>query len=138
MPKRGTTNRNARGGSDARRRRRAWLVKTYASDVPGHCRCFRCGRLLTEVTVTVDRIVPGCEGGTYARHNIRPACADCNQRTGSALGNARQTGKVKPCQCGGFFEKNGSGAFVHAERCELDFNQLGREIAAARIRGVPL
>ena len=49
------------------------------------CRCYRCGRLLTVDTVTVDRIVPGCKGGTYRRDNIRPACGPCNSETGGAL-----------------------------------------------------
>ena len=47
------------------------------------CRCYRCGRLLTYETMEVDRIKPGCLGGTYARGNIRPACADCNKKTGA-------------------------------------------------------
>lgn len=102
---RGTTNRNARGGSDARRARRTWLVQCYRAnrdvvvidlpygpvvvDVdPGTegaqpaCRCYRCGVLLTVDTVTVDRIKPGCQGGTYRRDNIRPACGPCNSETG--------------------------------------------------------
>jgi hypothetical protein len=102
---RGTTNRNARGGSDSRRRRREWLVTCYRAnrdvitidlpygpvvvDVdPGTegaqpaCRCYRCGVLLTVDTVTVDRIKPGCQGGTYRRDNIRPACGPCNSETG--------------------------------------------------------
>lgn len=86
---RGTSNRNVRGNSADRAARRRYLVRAYESDVPGHCRCYRCGGLLTEDTVTVDRIVPGCEGGTYRRENIRPACSDCNQETGSALGVVR-------------------------------------------------
>lgn len=49
------------------------------------CRCYRCGALLSVDTVTVDRIVPGCKGGTYKRSNIRPACGFCNSSTGSAL-----------------------------------------------------
>lgn len=104
--RRGTTNGNARGGSEERRRRRAWLIETYRAnrdvvviklregeplilDVePGTegsspaCRCYRCGLLLTEETVTVDRIIPGCRGGTYRRDNIRPACGTCNSSTG--------------------------------------------------------
>lgn len=47
------------------------------------CRCYRCGHLLTEGEVTADRIVPGCQGGTYRRDNIRPACARCNSATGA-------------------------------------------------------
>jgi hypothetical protein len=49
------------------------------------CRCYRCGQLLTVWTVTVDRIIPGCMGGTYRRNNIRPACGGCNSETGGAL-----------------------------------------------------
>jgi 5-methylcytosine-specific restriction endonuclease McrA len=49
------------------------------------CRCYRCGVLLHEGTVTVDRIIPGCKGGTYRRNNIRPACGTCNSETGGAL-----------------------------------------------------
>jgi hypothetical protein len=92
---------NARGGSDTRRHRREWLVETFRADrdalgafsagdaplgrgVPA-CRCYRCGRLLTVEIVTVDRIVPGCKGGTYRRGNIRPACASCNSETGGGL-----------------------------------------------------
>lgn len=48
------------------------------------CRCYRCGKLLTVDTVTVDRIVPGCQGGTYKRGNIRPACGLCNSVTGGS------------------------------------------------------
>lgn len=101
--RRGTTNGNARGGSDDRRRRREWLVATFRANadlivipfnppvttatligmgVPA-CRCYRCGKLLTAETVTVDRIVPGCQGGTYRRSNIRPACQHCNSSTGA-------------------------------------------------------
>src|SRR3989304_6139931 len=101
---RGTTNGNVRGGSAERRRRRAWLVGAYRADrgiyrglpalgeiecpigdgVPA-CRCYRCGTLLTEDTVTIDRIVPGCRGGTYRRNNIRPACGKCNSSEGGRL-----------------------------------------------------
>lgn len=110
--RRGTTNRNARGGVEERRRRRAWLVDNFKSDVavilvelfhgplmvpvlpgtPGAlatCRCYRCGALLTAETVTVDRIVPGCQGGTYRRSNIRPACGTCNSSTGATTRRKR-------------------------------------------------
>lgn len=94
---RGTTNGNARGSSYDRARRRRYLVTTYASDVdPQLCRCYRCGKLLYDESstpyavalqhdaapLTVDRIVPGCRGGTYRRDNIRPACGACNSETG--------------------------------------------------------
>ena len=54
------------------------------------CRCYRCGELLTVETVTIDRIVPGCEGGSYEDDNVRPCCGLCNSRTGGRLGRARQ------------------------------------------------
>lgn len=89
MSARGTTNRNDRGSAEDRRRRREWLVATYAADetIAGEpaCRCYRCGTLLTSDTLTVDRIIPGCRGGTYRRNNIRPACQRCNSITGNKL-----------------------------------------------------
>lgn len=103
---RGTSNANDRGSAEQRRKRRAWLIETYAANVPGFARCYRCGRLVynpddhpgeTNVIViwkgkfeaarplTVDRIRPGIHGGTYARTNIRPACLFDNSSTGSRL-----------------------------------------------------
>lgn len=94
---------NARGSTEDRRRRREYLVRVYRADRDADpfldprirqygglgmgdgepaCRCYRCGCLLTVDTVTADRIVPGCKGGTYRRSNIRPACFDCNHETG--------------------------------------------------------
>lgn len=70
----------------------------YLADVPlgqgiPACRCYRCGKLLTEETLTVDRIKPGCKGGTYRRDNIRPACAKDNEETGrSLIGHAKRGG----------------------------------------------
>ncbi len=86
---RGTTNANARGNTTDRARRREYLVRVFEADLgPGICRCYRCGQALTELTVTVDRIVPGCRGGRYTRDNIRPACARCNSETGGACRRA--------------------------------------------------
>ncbi len=82
---RGTTNRNDRGSSYSRAARRRYLLTVYESEHPGYARCYRCGSLLSELTITVDRIVPGCQGGTYRRSNIRPACALCNSETGGAV-----------------------------------------------------
>jgi 5-methylcytosine-specific restriction endonuclease McrA len=70
-----------RGNTRDRAARRRYLLTTYESDVPGHCRCYRCGVLLCEVNVTVDRIVPGAKGGKYVRSNCRPACGRCNSAT---------------------------------------------------------
>lgn len=107
---RGTTNGNQRGSVHARRARRAWMVLAYQSNIPGYCRCYRCGGLLfnpddyphgpsghliwkdevsgewnTARPLTIDRIIPGCKGGTYRRNNIRPACGGCNSETGGAV-----------------------------------------------------
>ena len=87
--RRGTSNKNARGSVKDRARRRVWLVLTFASDLgPGICRCYRCGIGLTVDTVTVDRVIPGCQGGRYVHGNIRPACAKCNSETGGAVRRA--------------------------------------------------
>lgn len=88
MRRRGTSNSNARGNTRDRAARRTWLLKVYASDVPRRCRCFRCGKLLSKRTVTVDRIIPGCKGGGYTRSNTRPACAKCNSVTGGTVRRA--------------------------------------------------
>lgn len=109
MGARGTTNGNVRGSTYDRRQRRAWLMVTYASDVPGFVRCYRCGTLLYNedappnegwdetawimagyATLTIDRVIPGILGGTYRRNNIRPACGSCNSETGANLGNQRK------------------------------------------------
>lgn len=112
-PGRGTTNKNDRGNTEDRRRRREYLVETYRADVSVYvhpdgslsewdrmvsfnpdlakhpktaaCRCYRCGKLLTVDTVTVDRIIPKAKGGTYARNNIRPCCGPCNSETGATV-----------------------------------------------------
>lgn len=98
--KRGTSNANARGSVYARRARRAWMMIVWACDVRGFVRCYRCGCLLfnpdtigpetyvqpeSALPLTIDRIIPGCKGGTYRRNNIRPACGHCNSETGGAL-----------------------------------------------------
>jgi len=86
---RGTTNRNVRGSSADRAARRAYLLRTYECIYgKGMCLCWRCGKLLREGTLTVDRIIPGCRGGKYTRNNIRPACSGCNSETGGRVRRA--------------------------------------------------
>lgn len=85
---RGTTNRNRRGSSHDRAVRRAWLVETFGDGTT--VACWRCAQVLTVDTVSADRIVPGAEGGTYRRGNIRPCCLGCNAETGGHLGVARK------------------------------------------------
>lgn len=131
LVRRGTSNSNQRGSAEERRRRKEWLIETYAADrlarvhilsdgdvlalpagtggmysdtvqvfddVPA-ARCYRCGCLLVAImrpdgqpgshSITVDRIVPYCKGGTYRRNNIRPACSRHNSETGGALANGK-------------------------------------------------
>jgi hypothetical protein len=105
---------STRGNVTDRQRRREWLLTTYRAnyDLNPHydpalqppeyapallgtgipaCRCYRCGKLLTLITLTVDRIKPGCQGGTYRRSNIRPSCSDCaNKQGGELRANSRR------------------------------------------------
>jgi hypothetical protein len=85
--RRGTTNKNARGGSGDRRRRRQWLVDTFGDGVT--VQCHTCPAILTKDTVTADRIVPGIQGGTYRRGNILPQCSPCACSQGGKLAAAR-------------------------------------------------
>lgn len=80
MSARGTTNRNDRGNTADRRRRKLWLLAHFGDGLAADCH--HCGRRLFYSSLTVDRIVPGIDGGTYARGNIRPACLSCNAREG--------------------------------------------------------
>ncbi|UAJ15471.1 HNH endonuclease [Gordonia phage Puppers] len=89
---RGTTNRNARGSSEDRRRRREWLVVTFGDGQ--FVQCSTCPEILTVETVTVDRWpLAGAEGGTYVRGNIRPMCAECNSSAGGRLGAERKAAR---------------------------------------------
>lgn len=78
-----------RGNAKDRARRRSWLLAEFDVDLgPGRARCHLtlstlCLRLVDEVTLSVDRKQPG---GTYARHNIQPACKPCQDRQGGLLG----------------------------------------------------
>lgn len=89
--RRGTTNRNARGNSRDRALRRAFLLAKFGDGEKAPC--YRCSILLDEKELTVDRVVPGAEGGTYRRDNIRPACGPCNSETGGRLGVARKAAR---------------------------------------------
>lgn len=52
--------------------------------------CWLCEVPMVLADVTVDRVVPGIEGGTYGRGNIRPACRADNLERGGRLGAARR------------------------------------------------
>lgn len=82
--RRGTTNRNRRGGAAACRRRRQWLLDTFGDGTTAPC-SFGCGATVDIKTLFVDRYPrPGCQGGTYARGNIRPSCGTCSSVHGGA------------------------------------------------------
>lgn len=115
VARRGTTNTNARGNNTTRKRRREAMVRNWRADVDvapsvhldgklaaedwngdlypvplgegvPACRCWRCPKLLTADTVTIDRWpVPGIDGGKYTATNTRPACGNCNQTTGATV-----------------------------------------------------
>jgi hypothetical protein len=95
--KRGTTNRNARGGSAARRIRKQWLLDTFGDGENADCflRLPGCCGWVDFATVWVDRKTKGCEGGTYERDNIRPACGPCNMRDGGQEGQRRMRARRK-------------------------------------------
>jgi hypothetical protein len=91
--RRGTTNSNRRGNASDRRARKLWLLTEYGDGVTAECSLAvssDCPGTVTFETMSVDRIVPGIEGGTYARGNIRPACCPCNSLTGARLALARR------------------------------------------------
>jgi hypothetical protein len=87
---RGTTNRNARGSAEARRRRKRWLLTQFGDGVTAPCFMAGCTAVLTFDTITVDRIILGINGGSYRRSNIRPACASHNASEGSKAMHARR------------------------------------------------
>jgi hypothetical protein len=90
---RGTSNSNERGSAEARRIRKQWLLDTFGNGYIAFCCFLGCKEALTFETITVDRIQPGCEGGTYRRGNIRPMCGFHNSSTGSKLGHERRKNK---------------------------------------------
>lgn len=100
---RSTSNRNARGNTAHRRRRRNYLIRTFGIPREGdgrktRIRCNWCptvmraephvrpirsgpfaGMLGRFYSWEVDRLVCGHAGGTYAFDNCVPACRKCNQ-----------------------------------------------------------
>lgn len=98
---RGTTNRNDRGSAETRRRRKQFLLDRDGDGTTAACAIRHDDRCLVTVTLEtmqVDRVQPGCKGGTYRRDNIRVACGPCNSRDGSATREAlkRERGGIVP------------------------------------------
>lgn len=85
-----------RGNNRDRRNRKLWMLRTFDPDLgPSHCRCFNCRRILTYISVTADRILPGCKGGRYVRTNLRPACLLCNESQGAKMWSTEQDQTLK-------------------------------------------
>jgi hypothetical protein len=102
---RGTTNGNVRGSNAQRRARRRYLVDRDGWRLPdgtGVVCCYRCAVPLLQdedpeapgQSMTVDRILPGCRGGTYELSNTRACCGPCNQETGGQLGYQQRTARA--------------------------------------------
>lgn len=84
--------RDLRGSTRNRRRRRASLLDLFAVD--GGTVCHLCGVFLPrDGRWHVDRWpVAGKDGGRYTRGNIRPACAPCNIDHGVSIHPRRVRG----------------------------------------------
>ena len=94
MTARGTTNRNDRGSAADRRTRKLWLLREFGDGATARCALAvspRCPGVVTFDTLSVDRIVPGVDGGRYVRGNIQPSCGPCNSVAGALLGVARRS-----------------------------------------------
>lgn len=88
---RGTSNSNSRGSAEGRRRRKQWLLDNFGDGTTAPCSFQPCDAVLTIETITVDRYpIPGCDGGTYVRSNIRPACGPHNSDHGLKLAAERR------------------------------------------------
>lgn len=95
--RRSRSNRNDRGSSYSRRRRREWLVEEYGDGEFVACflqRSPRCLYVLDVTNVSPDRQVLGVDGGSYARHNILPACLPCQCHQGGQVGPARRAARA--------------------------------------------
>jgi 5-methylcytosine-specific restriction endonuclease McrA len=84
-----TDGQDKRGNSKDRAARRRYLLDPKAG-FQGNGEVVPCALgtvtactlLVDYVTMEVDRIVPGAEGGRYIRSNIRPTCRPCNEAAG--------------------------------------------------------
>lgn len=94
---RGTTNGNVRGNNRQRKARKEWLLQEFGDGTTVACHMREspgCLGTLTAATLWVDRYpIPGAEGGTYRRDNIRPGCQPCQTHAGGRLGAARKAAK---------------------------------------------
>jgi len=90
---RGCTNRNSRGNSEGRRRRRQWLIDTYGDGSKADCWLAVpgvCAGPVTFETISVERVQPGHAGGTYRRDNSGPACPPGQSPQGARFARERR------------------------------------------------
>ena len=88
---RSTSNKNVTGNYRDRARRRARIVARDGWPEARLVCCAWCAVPLLQdedpdapgQSVTMDRVVPGIRGGTYADDNLLPACTPCNSSRGS-------------------------------------------------------
>jgi hypothetical protein len=67
-----------RPNSKQRKASRSALAKEFGDG--NQCPCVACGRNVgTDSTMSLDRIIPGSDGGSYGRKNLVPNCYDCNR-----------------------------------------------------------
>lgn len=89
VTRRGTSNSNVRGNSYSRRVRKQWLLDRFGDGEK--VQCSHCPEMLDFSTLTIDRLTPGIEGGTYSRDNIRPSCMGCASKQGGELSWQRRS-----------------------------------------------
>jgi 5-methylcytosine-specific restriction endonuclease McrA len=65
----------SRGNSKDRRRRKLWVLREFGDGELTTCTF--CAVPLLYEDLSLDRIIPGCLGGTYAYDNVRPSCIPC-------------------------------------------------------------
>jgi len=68
-----------RGNSKDRAARKNWMLTCEKFGGDGtKVACVHCQALIGYDEVQADRIIPGSQGGNYARQNCQPSCAPCN------------------------------------------------------------
>ena len=75
------------------------------------CPCTWCGRTLEPSTVSLDRLVPGSQGGPYKDWNLTPSCYGCNNE---------RSDKPFPDVMNSVTAKAASGALVAADGTPQD------------------
>jgi 5-methylcytosine-specific restriction endonuclease McrA len=80
---RGRSNQNDRGSAAQRRARKQAVLNRDGTGT--WALCVTCPTVVDLDTMTLDRIVPGMCGGTYALDNVQPQCERCSRRQGAYL-----------------------------------------------------